>query len=142
MPTYLFLVASFRLRVDKVLFRTFETRIYHSFTESPPIVIKETTGREASFEALIKVIIHNRTLVFTKLLQYILKQPEDTRKSLTDMNFIASSLRSYIEHLSDEERTQGAGTGWSGLEKRVEVVIPSNAASAITESMEELTLND
>jgi hypothetical protein len=55
MPTSFFLLARFTLRVDNVLFRTFDTRIYHSFSSSPPLVIREYTGWEAPYNEIKKV---------------------------------------------------------------------------------------
>ncbi|KAJ3551884.1 hypothetical protein NM688_g4452 [Phlebia brevispora] len=50
MPTCLFILCRFTLRVDNVLFRTYDTRLYHSFSSSPPFVVKETSGWEAPYE--------------------------------------------------------------------------------------------
>lgn len=50
MPGCIFLLARFTLRVDQVLFRTFDTRLYHSFASSPPLVIKEVIGLEARYD--------------------------------------------------------------------------------------------
>lgn len=55
MPTCLFILQRFTLRVDNVLFRTYDTRIYHSFASSPPLVIRETNGWEAPYER-VKVV--------------------------------------------------------------------------------------
>lgn len=61
MPTCFFLLSRFFLRVDNVLFRVFDTRIYHSFTgdaESPsgaPYVVRETSGWEASYNKIKQV---------------------------------------------------------------------------------------
>lgn len=59
MPTCIFILSRFTLRVDHVLFRTFDTRIYHSFSSSPPFVVRETNGWEAPYERVKRV----RTLV-------------------------------------------------------------------------------
>jgi type 2A phosphatase activator TIP41 len=50
MPGCIFLLSRFTLRVDHVLFRTFDTRLYHSFSSSPPLVIKEVIGLEARYD--------------------------------------------------------------------------------------------
>ena len=55
MPTCFFILSRFTLRVDHVLFRTFDTRIYHSFSSSPPLLVRETAGWEAPYEAVQKV---------------------------------------------------------------------------------------
>jgi type 2A phosphatase activator TIP41 len=55
MPTCFFILSRFTLRVDGVLFRTFDTRIYHSFSSDPPSLIRETSGWEAPYERVRKV---------------------------------------------------------------------------------------
>lgn len=49
MPTCIFILQRFTLRVDNVLFRTYDTRMYHSFASSPPLVVRETSGWEAPY---------------------------------------------------------------------------------------------
>ncbi|KAL1741001.1 TIP41-like family-domain-containing protein [Schizophyllum fasciatum] len=52
MPTCIFLLARFTLRVDNVLFRTHDTRIYSSYTPGPngkTVVVRETGGWEAEY---------------------------------------------------------------------------------------------
>ncbi|GAA5976763.1 hypothetical protein JCM11641_000864 [Rhodosporidiobolus odoratus] len=48
--TSLFLLSRFSLRIDGVLFRQFDIRLFHSFGSSE--IIRETKGREASYEAV------------------------------------------------------------------------------------------
>ena len=55
MPNCIFILSRFVLRVDNVLFRAYDTRIYHSFTQSSPVVIRETSGWEVSYERIKKV---------------------------------------------------------------------------------------
>lgn len=55
MPTCIFILARFTLRVDNVLFRTHDTRIYHSFSSKIPLVIRQTSGWEASYERVQRV---------------------------------------------------------------------------------------
>ncbi|KAJ3516132.1 hypothetical protein NLJ89_g1311 [Agrocybe chaxingu] len=55
MPTCLFILSRFTLRVDQVLFRTFDTRIYHSFGSSPRLVVRELGGWEAPYERVQRV---------------------------------------------------------------------------------------
>lgn len=55
MPTSFFLLARFTLRVDNVLFRTYDTRIYHSFSSSPPLVVRESMGWEAPYDVVKRV---------------------------------------------------------------------------------------
>jgi type 2A phosphatase activator TIP41 len=68
MPGCLFLLARFTLRVDQVLFRTFDTRIYHSFTSSPHIVVKEVVGMEAPYDAVKQVRAPNLKLIVSFVL--------------------------------------------------------------------------
>eukprot|EP01006_Ploeotia_vitrea_P043717 TRINITY_DN66766_c4_g1_i1.p1 TRINITY_DN66766_c4_g1~~TRINITY_DN66766_c4_g1_i1.p1 ORF type:complete len:387 (+),score=189.60 TRINITY_DN66766_c4_g1_i1:33-1193(+) len=51
MPSCFLLLARFWLRVDGVLLRSFETRIFHEFGR--PWVVREITSREESLEALV-----------------------------------------------------------------------------------------
>lgn len=55
MPTCFFILSRFTLRVDNVLFRTYDTRIYHSFGASPPLVVRETSGWEAPYDRVKRV---------------------------------------------------------------------------------------
>jgi len=50
MPTCIFILSRFTLRVDGVLFRTYDTRMYHSFTSNPPLIVRETGGWEAPYD--------------------------------------------------------------------------------------------
>ncbi|KIY52322.1 TIP41-domain-containing protein [Fistulina hepatica ATCC 64428] len=50
MPSCFFILSRFTLRVDGVLFRTYDTRIYHSFVQNDaPIVVRESNGLEAPY---------------------------------------------------------------------------------------------
>jgi hypothetical protein len=53
MPSCLFLLSRFFLRVDKVLFRVYDVRIYHEFGSD--VVIRETKGREDTYDAVKEV---------------------------------------------------------------------------------------
>jgi TIP41-like family len=55
MPTCIFILSRFTLRVDNVLFRAHDTRIYHSFASAPPLVVRETRGWEAPYERVKRV---------------------------------------------------------------------------------------
>ncbi|KAG8903067.1 hypothetical protein FRB99_003773 [Tulasnella sp. 403] len=60
MPTCFFILSRLTVRVDNVVFRTFDTRIYHSFTSDPqslsgtPHVVRETSGWEAPYDLVKK----------------------------------------------------------------------------------------
>lgn len=55
MPTCFFILSRFTLRVDNVLFRTYDTRIYHSFSSNPHSLIRETGGWEAPYDRVRRV---------------------------------------------------------------------------------------
>ncbi|KIJ37389.1 hypothetical protein M422DRAFT_178102 [Sphaerobolus stellatus SS14] len=101
MPGAFFLLARFTLRVDNVLFRTYDTRIYHSFSSSPPLIIRECSGWEASYDTI--------------------KQQLPRRNDLTpliDPNFVAKALGSLPEIVAQKT---GAGTGWRGMGSEITV---------------------
>jgi hypothetical protein len=53
MPGCIFILSRFILRVDNVLFRMFDTRMYHSFSSS--LVLREVSGWEAPYERVKRV---------------------------------------------------------------------------------------
>jgi len=101
MPTCLFLLARLLLRVDGVLFRMHDTRIYHDFSTSPPLVLKETGGWELPYNVVKRHL------------------PSPDLSPLTDPQFVARVLTT-----SPVEKTQkeGAQTGWRGLGSTYEVL--------------------
>ncbi|KAF9534135.1 TIP41-like family-domain-containing protein [Crepidotus variabilis] len=102
MPTCFFLLSRFTLRVDNVLFRTFDTRIYHSFSfESPPILVRELGGWEAPYDHVQRHL-----------------PKRDDLTPLTDPTFIAKVLTEMSKRISQRE---GAKTGWRGLGSRAQV---------------------
>ncbi|KAL5527721.1 hypothetical protein ACEPAG_6522 [Sanghuangporus baumii] len=103
MPGCIFILLRFTLRVDNVLFRTFDTRLYHSFTSSPPLVIRESSGWEAPYEAVKNFLPKRNDL-----------------SPLTDANFIAKTLGTLPKSKSQGE---GAGTGWRALGTKNEIAI-------------------
>jgi len=73
MPTCIFILSRFTLRVDNVLFRARDTRIYHSFASAPPLVVRETRGWEAPYERVKRVtaffaFLPSRVLTYANLL--------------------------------------------------------------------------
>ncbi|KAF5321921.1 hypothetical protein D9619_000569 [Psilocybe cf. subviscida] len=103
MPTCFFILSRFTLRVDQVLFRTFDTRIYHSFASSPLKVVREVSGWEAPYEQL-KLRLPKR----------------DDMTPLTDPTFIARILGELPKFISQKE---GAKTGWRGLGIKKEIAV-------------------
>jgi type 2A phosphatase activator TIP41 len=103
MPTCIFILSRFTLRVDDVLFRTHDTRMYHSLSSTPPSVIRQTSGWEAPYDRVKRQLPRR-----------------DDLKPLTDPNFIAKIL---TEMPSDNSQKVGASTGWRGLGTKLEVAI-------------------
>ncbi|KAJ7771142.1 TIP41-like family-domain-containing protein [Mycena maculata] len=103
MPTCIFILARFTLRVDGVLFRTHDTRMYHSFASSPPLIVRETSGWEAPYDR-VKGALPRR----------------DDLTPLTDATFIAKVLTGMPRQAS---QVDGANTGWRGLGTKVEVAV-------------------
>ena len=53
MPSSLFLLSRFFLRVDNVLFRIFDVRLYYDFESGE--LLRETKGKEATYAEVKKV---------------------------------------------------------------------------------------
>lgn len=118
MPTCIFVLQRFTLRVDNVLFRVFDTRFYHSFTSSPPLIVRETSGWEAPYNDVKRVrsdvlFITSHTNLFC---QFLPKKNDLT--PLTDANFIGKTLTMIPKSIS---QGRGAGTGWRALGTSVEI---------------------
>jgi len=103
MPTSFFVLSRFSLRVDGVLFRLHDTRIYHSFTSSPPFVVRETSGWEAPYSSVKRFL------------------PSPDLSPLTDPNFVHNVLTSLPKSTTQDPKRVG-GTGWRGLGTKVEVL--------------------
>ncbi|EGO02100.1 hypothetical protein SERLA73DRAFT_86268 [Serpula lacrymans var. lacrymans S7.3] len=101
MPTCIFILSRFILRVDNVLFRTHDTRIYHAFSSTTPLVIRQISGWEAPYDR-VKRLLPKR----------------DDMTPLTDPNFIAKAL---TEMPPEASQRTGAGTRWRGLGTKVEI---------------------
>ncbi|KAJ8594031.1 TIP41-domain-containing protein [Rhizopogon salebrosus TDB-379] len=103
MPACVFILSRFTLRVDNVLFRTHDTRVYHSFTSTPPLVIRQLSGWEAPYDRIKRRLPSRNDLT-----------------PLTDANFVAKVL---TELPIVESQQAGAGTRWKGLRTNVEVAV-------------------
>ncbi|EIW76377.1 type 2A phosphatase activator TIP41 [Coniophora puteana RWD-64-598 SS2] len=111
MPTCIFLLSRFALRVDNVLCRIHDTRLYVSLTSdaaqpldtSPPpnVVVRQIGGWEAPYDA-----------IFRRL------PDKSDRTPLRDPTFIAKVL---TELPPDQSQKPGAVTQWRGLGTRTEV---------------------
>ncbi|KZT24567.1 type 2A phosphatase activator TIP41 [Neolentinus lepideus HHB14362 ss-1] len=102
MPTCIFILSRFTLRVDNVLVRTYDTRLYHSFSSSPPTLLRESSGWEAPYDRVKRLLPKRNDLT-----------------PLTDPMWIAKIL---TEMPSDVSQGIGAGTQWRGLGTRVDVI--------------------
>jgi type 2A phosphatase activator TIP41 len=116
MPTCIFILARFTLRVDNVLFRVHDTRIFHSFASSPPIVVRHVSGWEAPYDRVKRVSHTTRSWTCLTPLQQ-LPRPNDLTP-LTDVNFISKVL---TEMPSEASQNIAAGTRWRGLRTQVQV---------------------
>jgi len=109
MPTCLFILSRFTLRVDNVLFRTYDTRIYHSFSSSPPLIVREASGWEAPYDRVKRRL-----------------PKRDDLTPLTDPTWIAKILADMPAEVSQEA---GAGTRWRGLGTKLHVAALQPKAS-------------
>ncbi|EJU06358.1 type 2A phosphatase activator TIP41 [Dacryopinax primogenitus] len=103
MPTCFFLLGRFSLRVDHVLFRQHDTRLFHDFSSN--MLIRETAGWEAPYETI----------------RARLPNPDD-RTRLTDTQWVASIFNELPTRITQNKRS-GGGTGWRGLTRRVETIL-------------------
>ncbi|KIJ07971.1 hypothetical protein PAXINDRAFT_173160 [Paxillus involutus ATCC 200175] len=101
MPTCIFILSRFTLRVDNVLFRTHDTRMFHSFTSNPPLVVRQVSGWEAPYNRVKRQLPRH-----------------DDLTPLTDANFIAKILTAMPTETS---QMITGGTQWRGLRTKVEV---------------------
>ena len=138
MPTCVFILCRFTLRVDQVLFRTFDTRIYHSFSSSPPSLVKETSGWEAPYDRIRRVCgsysLQTHPNYTEDRVQHL--QQRDDLTPLTDPAWIANILSKL-----PVEATQkgGAGTRWKGLGTKVEII---ELASSVQRAQSRKTTSD
>ncbi|KAI0732782.1 type 2A phosphatase activator TIP41 [Fomitopsis betulina] len=107
MPTCIFILSRLTLRVDNVLFRAHDVRLYHSYTSSPPLVVRESSGWEAPYDWVKKRL-----------------PKRDDLTPLTDPNWIAKILSDMPSEISQQA---GAGTKWRGLGTRTEVAVLGSA---------------
>ena len=120
MPRCIFILARLTIRVDSVLFRTHDTRIFHSYASDPPLIIRETSGWEAPYDRVSKVRI-SRTPTQPGLTERAQQLPKkDDKTPLTDPTWIAQILSGLPKRISQSE---GAGTSWRGMGTRREVLV-------------------
>ncbi|KIK96821.1 hypothetical protein PAXRUDRAFT_825547 [Paxillus rubicundulus Ve08.2h10] len=101
MPSCIFILSRFTLRVDNVLFRTHDTRMFYSFVSNPALVVRQVSGWEAPYDRVKRQLPSRNDLT-----------------PLTDANFIAKIL---TEMPTEASQKIGGGTRWRGLRTKVEV---------------------
>jgi hypothetical protein len=81
MPTCIFILSRFTLRVDNVLFRIFDTRIYHCFSSSSPLLVREIGGWESPYERVQTVRPVYSFLNLSAILKCLLSASSPPRRS-------------------------------------------------------------
>ncbi|KAK4684967.1 type 2A phosphatase activator TIP41, partial [Tremellales sp. Uapishka_1] len=100
MPHSFFILSRLFVRVDNVLFRIYDVRIYHAFGTAE--VIREITGMEGEYADV----------------KQILEKPSDL-SPLTDANFVSQALAALK---AKGIETTDRGKPWPGLGTRTEVL--------------------
>ena len=130
MPTCIFILSRFVLRVDNVLFRAYDTRIYHSLIQSPPVIIRETSGWEAPYDRIKKACfpssLENEFILIMLPLKIQYLPDKYDLSPLADPNFILQTLTGLPKNISQKE---GANTGWRELGTKLEIMDLSDAVS-------------
>lgn len=135
MPHGFFILQRFFLRVDNVLFRIFDTRVYHAFGSNE--IIRETKGRQASYEDIKSVsqkkvaqAQHMETILIVDApdLQRLPTDKQDDLSPLTDSNWVGQALGmlstdkppsiSSPSTKHDEQATKP----WKGLINKLEIL--------------------
>jgi len=102
MPTSFFILSRFFLRVDGVLFRLFDTRVYHSLASDPQLIVRETSGWEAKYESMKQFL------------------PTPDLSPLNDPNFVARAITSMPKSNTQDPNHPGS-SGWKALGTTIEV---------------------
>ncbi|EIW71122.1 hypothetical protein M231_01757 [Tremella mesenterica] len=120
MPHAWFVLARLFIRVDQVLFRIFDVRLYHAFgTEE---VIREAWGMEADYE----------------MVKARLEKPSDL-SPLTDPNWVHQIINS-----REGPASQTKGKPWIGLGRKVDVLQlpkPSSNGTEMERDMQKLNIS-
>lgn len=112
MPTCVFILSRFTLRVDNVLFRNFDTRIYHSLSSSPPLVVRENSGWEAPY-ARVKGVGLLDHFPYSTLLTVLSAAAETRGSYTTDRSSMDSKDSDRLACTSDAERRGWDWLAWS-----------------------------
>ena len=153
MPHSFFILYRLFLRVDNVLFRMYDIRIYHQFGSDE--VVREICGMEADYEEIKSVgptlgtppllppssaqarACENLEIGSADWLQK-LEQPNDL-SPLTNPNFVYQAMQSMGER-SFQPSGKTKGKAWPGLGKRVEVMSLSGGTEGVEGGMKEMNI--
>ncbi|WVF69631.1 hypothetical protein IAT40_004409 [Kwoniella sp. CBS 6097] len=118
MPHSFFILARLFVRVDDVLFRLYDVRVYHAFGSDE--VVREVSGMECTYDDVKRR----------------LERPSDL-SPLTDANWVNSVMSSVSSSAAKPSslamRSGGSESGkpWPGLGKRVEVLVLPKSQSEV-----------
>ncbi|WWC68108.1 uncharacterized protein I206_102029 [Kwoniella pini CBS 10737] len=119
MPHSFFILSRLFLRVDDVLFRIRDVRIYHEFGSSE--IIKEISGMEVSYDQVKKHLDRQSDLSQ-------LTDPNWVNQKMTSISLTSTSLESNSKP-------------WPGLGKQIEVLkLPKNDFETIKDELSKVTL--
>lgn len=144
MPHSWFILARLFVRVDNVLFRMYDVRLYHAFGSGE--IIRETSGMEADYDQVKAVSsppppLHTYMSTVSgpkcKMADHLQMLEKRTDLSpLTDANWVSRTMSTINSRLPPAERDSGCekgregGKAWPGLGKRIEVMrLPVTAES-------------
>jgi type 2A phosphatase activator TIP41 len=121
MPHSFFILSRLFVRVDNVLFRIYDVRIYHAFGSEE--LVREVSGLEAGYEDVKRVRPNKPYAVQLMDLgeQRLAKQSD--LSPLTSSNFVHGVMTSMTgEDGRPKLPHRTTGKAWPGLEKRVDVL--------------------
>nr|ODO04454.1 hypothetical protein L204_00814 [Cryptococcus depauperatus CBS 7855] len=120
MPHSFFILARLFVRVDNVLFRIHDTRIYHSFDSDE--VIREASGMEAEYDQV----------------RQFLETPTDL-SPLTESSWVYKVMTSLSGQSS--RRSSRTGKPWPGLGKTIDVLkLPNEDMGKIEHSLQNIQI--
>jgi hypothetical protein len=120
MPHSFFILSRLFLRVDSVLFRTHDVRIFHAFGSNK--VIREVMGRECTYKEMKDVrisqsIVQSNPLIGPGTFEHQRLESQDDLSPLNDTNFVTQVLSS-LPIASSSSSTKA----WPGLGVRRELL--------------------
>ncbi|WVR04756.1 hypothetical protein IAU60_001767 [Kwoniella sp. DSM 27419] len=126
MPHSFFILARLFVRVDNVLFRMYDVRVYHAFDSDE--VIREVSGVEAGYDDIKRNLERQSDL-----------------SPLTSPNWVSSVLSQMVQSAGrpDLYRSPAGGKPWPGLGKRVEALRlprPQDALDGVRAGLEGVSI--